>query len=100
MTPETPGTTTPDTTAPGTTAPGTPTPGTPTPGPGDADAPPQLSMLLIAYRQAGTVAEAIAGALAQTGPAVEIIISDDASGDDDDAGGGTWAAILRQRHQL
>ena len=52
------------------------------------------------------MAEAIAGALAQTGPAVEIIISDDASGDDDDAGGGTWAAILRAtagyagRHRL
>ena len=67
------------------------TPATAAPLPG----PPRLSMLLIAYRQADTVAEAIAGALAQTGPPVEILISDDASDDDGAAGGGTWAAILR-----
>jgi glycosyltransferase involved in cell wall biosynthesis len=46
-------------------------------------------MLLIAYRQADTVAAAIAGALAQTYSPLEIVISDDASDD------GTWAAIER-----
>ena len=44
-------------------------------------------MLLIAYRQVDTVAAAIAGALAQTYPALEILVSDDASDD------GTWAEI-------
>ena len=44
-------------------------------------------MLLISYRQAGTVGAAIAGALAQTYQPLEILVSDDASGD------GTWAAI-------
>ena len=53
----------------------------------DADARPWVSMLLIAYRQAGTVGEAVAGALAQTYSPLEIIVSDDAS---DDA---TWDAI-------
>lgn len=48
---------------------------------------PLVSMLLIAYRQAGSVREAIAGALAQTYSPLEIVISDDASGDD------TWAQI-------
>jgi glycosyltransferase involved in cell wall biosynthesis len=50
---------------------------------------PWVSMLVIAYRQADTVGEAIAGALAQTWQPLEIIVSDDASGD------GTWAAIER-----
>ncbi|HKT97301.1 MAG TPA: glycosyltransferase [Paraburkholderia sp.] len=44
-------------------------------------------MLLIAYNQAGVVADAIAGALAQTYSPLEILISDDCSTD------GTWAAI-------
>ncbi len=48
---------------------------------------PLVAMLLIAYRQAGSVGAAIAGALAQTYSPLEIVISDDASGD------GTWAAI-------
>lgn len=48
---------------------------------------PRVSMLLIAYQQATTVGAAVAGALAQTGPAIEILISDDASPDS------TWAAI-------
>ena len=63
-----------------------------TPHPDDPPGPPEptlpwVSMLLIAYRQADTVAAAIAGALAQTYPALEILVSDDASDD------GTWAAI-------
>ena len=48
---------------------------------------PLVSMLLIAYRQQGSVGAAIAGALAQTYSPLEIVVSDDASGD------GTWAAI-------
>lgn len=48
---------------------------------------PLVSMLLIAYRQADTVGEAVAAALAQTYSPLEIIVSDDASGD------GTWDAI-------
>jgi len=44
-------------------------------------------MLLIAYNQRSTVAEAIAGALAQTYSPLEIVISDDASND------GTFAAM-------
>ena len=48
---------------------------------------PLVSMLLIAYHQQATVAEAIAGALAQTYSPLEILVSDDASGD------GTWAAM-------
>ena len=46
-------------------------------------------MLLIAYEQQHTVADAVAGALAQTWTPLEIVISDDASND------GTWAAIER-----
>ena len=46
-------------------------------------------MLLIAYRQQHTVADAVAGALAQSWSPLEIVISDDASDD------GTWAAIER-----
>lgn len=48
---------------------------------------PLVSMLLIAYRQADTVAAAVAGALAQTYSPLEILVSDDASDDD------TWRAI-------
>ena len=48
---------------------------------------PRVSLLLIAYRQAATVRAAIEGALAQTGPPIEIIVSDDASDDD------TWAQM-------
>jgi glycosyltransferase involved in cell wall biosynthesis len=48
---------------------------------------PLVSMLLIAYNQATVIADAIAGALAQTYSPLEILISDDCSGD------GTWAAI-------
>lgn len=54
--------------------------------PGRADRP-LLSILLIAYNQQATVAEAIAGALAQTWSPLEIIASDDASDD------GTFAAM-------
>lgn len=46
-------------------------------------------MLLIAYRQQRTVADAVAGALAQSWTPLEIVISDDASDD------GTWVAIER-----
>lgn len=48
---------------------------------------PLVSILLIAYNQAHVVADAIAGALAQTYSPLEILISDDCSPD------GTWAAI-------
>lgn len=48
---------------------------------------PLVSMLLIAYNQASVVADAVAGALAQTYSPLEILISDDCSTD------GTWAAI-------
>lgn len=41
---------------------------------------PSVSLLLIAYRMAGTIAEALQSALAQTRPC-EIIVSDDCSGD-------------------
>lgn len=52
-----------------------------------ADAAPLVSILLIAYNQQASIAEAIAGALAQTYSPLEILISDDASGDD------TWARM-------
>ena len=48
---------------------------------------PLVSILLIAYNQAGMVADAVAGALAQTYSPLEILISDDHSPD------GTFAAI-------
>ena len=48
---------------------------------------PLASLLLIAYQQQNTVAEAVAGALAQTYSPLEIILSDDASDD------GTFAAM-------
>ncbi|MEO8060220.1 MAG: glycosyltransferase [Burkholderiales bacterium] len=48
---------------------------------------PLASMLLIAYQQEKTVAEAVAGALAQTYSPLEIVLSDDASED------GTFAAM-------
>lgn len=48
---------------------------------------PLVSMLLIAYNQANVIADAVAGALAQTYSPLEILISDDCSAD------GTWAAI-------
>ena len=51
---------------------------------GDA---PLASLLLIAYQQQNTVAEAVAGALRQTYSPLEIILSDDASSD------GTFAAM-------
>jgi len=51
------------------------------------DTRPLVSMLLIAYNQQASVAEAIAGALAQTYSPLEIIVSDDASSD------GTFAAM-------
>lgn len=50
---------------------------------------PLVSMLLIAWNQEATVAEAIAGALSQTYSPLELMVSDDASSD------GTWAAIER-----
>ena len=53
--------------------------------PGDAR--PLVSILLIAYNQQGTVAEAIDGALAQTYSPLEIVVSDDASTD------GSFAAM-------
>ncbi|MCO5122719.1 MAG: glycosyltransferase [Rhizobacter sp.] len=43
---------------------------------------PLASLLLIAFNQQATIAEAIAGALAQTYSPLEIIVSDDASTDD------------------
>jgi glycosyltransferase involved in cell wall biosynthesis len=43
---------------------------------------PLASLLLIAFNQRATIAEAIAGALAQTYSPLEIIVSDDASTDD------------------
>ncbi|GAB3260982.1 glycosyltransferase family 2 protein [Chitinimonas naiadis] len=43
---------------------------------------PLASLLLIAYRQADTIEDAIAGALAQTYQPLQIILSDDASPDD------------------
>lgn len=51
------------------------------------DAAPLASVLLIAYNQQDTVAEAVRGALAQTYAPLEIIASDDASTD------GTFAAM-------
>jgi len=48
---------------------------------------PLVSILLIAYNQADVVADAVAGALAQTYSPLEILISDDCSPD------GTFAAI-------
>ena len=48
---------------------------------------PLASMLLIGYRQATTIDEAIQGALAQTYTPLEILVSDDASDDD------TWARM-------
>ena len=47
-----------------------------------AGARPLASILLIAYNQHATVAQAVAGALAQTYSPLEILISDDASNDD------------------
>lgn len=51
------------------------------------DAAPLASILLIAYQQENTVAQAVAGALSQTYSPLEIILSDDASSD------GTFAAM-------
>lgn len=48
---------------------------------------PLVSILLIAYRQPGTVGDALRGALAQRYQPLEILASDDASGD------GTWEAL-------
>ncbi|NIE65524.1 glycosyltransferase [Burkholderia sp. Ax-1719] len=48
---------------------------------------PLVSMLLIAFNQASVIADAVAGALAQTYSPLEILISDDCSSDD------TWAVI-------
>lgn len=48
---------------------------------GGDDEAPLLSLILIAYRQADTVAEALQGALAQTYSPLEIIASDDCSPD-------------------
>lgn len=48
---------------------------------------PWATMLLIGYRQADTIGDAIAGALAQTWQPLQILISDDASPDD------TYAAM-------
>lgn len=42
---------------------------------------PRLSLLLLVYNQRGTVAEAVASCLAQTGPPIELLLSDDASSD-------------------
>lgn len=50
---------------------------------------PLATILLIAYNQQATIAEAIAGALAQSYSPLEIIVSDDASSD------GTFAAMER-----
>jgi len=55
----------------------------------EPDAPPLVSMLLLAYNQRSFVGDAIAGVLAQTYSKLEIVISDDASTDD------TFAQILR-----
>lgn len=54
-----------------------------------AGARPLVTMLVLAYQQAGTIDAAIRGAFAQTHTPLEIVISDDASTD------GTWAAIER-----
>lgn len=43
---------------------------------------PTLSYILLTYNQSATVAEAVNSALAQTGPPMEIVITDDASVDD------------------
>ena len=51
------------------------------------DSRPLVSILLIAFNQQATVAEAVAGALAQTWSPLEILLSDDASTD------GSFAAI-------
>jgi len=48
---------------------------------------PLVTMLVLAYQQAGTIEAAIRGAFAQTHSPLEIFISDDASTDD------TWSAI-------
>ncbi|HWH81512.1 MAG TPA: glycosyltransferase [Burkholderiaceae bacterium] len=50
---------------------------------------PLVSVLLMAYQQQATIADAIRGALAQTYSPLEIVISDDASSD------ATWAEIER-----
>lgn len=48
----------------------------------EPDAPPLITLLLLAYNQRRFVGQAVAGALAQTYPNLEIVISDDASTDD------------------
>jgi glycosyltransferase involved in cell wall biosynthesis len=48
----------------------------------EPDALPPVTLLLLAYNQSHFVGQAIAGALAQTYPNLEIVISDDASTDD------------------
>ncbi len=50
---------------------------------------PLVTMLVLAYRQPGSIAGAIQGALAQTYTPLEILVSDDASDDD------TWLEIER-----
>lgn len=51
--------------------------------------PPRVSLLLLAYQQEATVEAAVRAALAQVGPPIEIVVSDDASTD------GTWSVIQR-----
>ena len=45
-------------------------------------APPTFSIVIAAYQAAATIAEAVASALAQTHPALEVIVVDDGSTDD------------------
>ncbi|MCE4557572.1 glycosyltransferase family 2 protein [Roseateles cellulosilyticus] len=47
-----------------------------------ADAAPQISVIVPAYNSARFIDEALASALAQTGPAIEVIVVDDGSRDD------------------
>lgn len=61
---------------------------------------PLLSLILIAYRQQDTVAEALQGALAQTYTPLEIIASDDASPDETFAALQSAAAGYAGPHRL
>jgi glycosyltransferase involved in cell wall biosynthesis len=51
-------------------------------GPVTPTAAPSFSVITPAYQAAGTIAEAVASALAQTAPALEVVVCDDGSTDD------------------
>lgn len=61
---------------------------------------PDITLILLAYNQQATVAQAAASCLAQSGEPIEILLSDDASSDDTGALLASAAASYRGPHQV